>query len=193
MTNDGSSSLVEVLRGLSRASAIAYSHYEIDSACLNIKERPGIMPWIDPVVADLYRQLTAANIQFDAVAAIPTGGYVWADALASLASRVEGRTVPSLKLLKLYSYEYGVSGGQMPAGSKLLVVDDTIYQGHAARAAINPLEGAGYKIVAFAFPVDIGGTGARGLTGRRFKTFSTFNSAFLKRPEVRTVLFNFPR
>lgn len=105
------------------------------------------------------------SLQFDAVAAIESRGFVFGAVLAArrgiplILVRKPGK-LPARTLRKEYTLEYGSGAMEMhadavPRGSRVLVVDDLVATGGSAAAAAELIRADGSVPVAAAFIVDL--------------------------------------
>lgn len=150
---------------------------EIESSIRNVPDfpKPGIQfKDITPVLAD--PRLFAASIELltaghapgsvKAVAGIDARGFIFA---AAAAHRLGVGFVPIRKRGKLpyqtveesYDLEYGsntiaIHVDAVPAGSRVLLVDDLLATGGTARAAANLLRRLGAEVVEIAFLIELG-------------------------------------
>jgi adenine phosphoribosyltransferase len=141
--------------------------------------KPGILfRDITPVFADAeaFSVVCAALAEpfeggFAAVAGIEARGFALAGGIAAQTStgvltvRKAGK-LPGEVLSESYALEYGeatieLRPGQLPAGSRVLVVDDVLATGGTAEASITLLERAGYEVVGIAVLLELDGLGGR--------------------------------
>ena len=73
-----------------------------------------------------------------------------------------------------------IDGQDIAPPARLLVVDDTLFRGHTSRAARDVLETAGFKVAAFAFPVEIGSSGRQYWDQCGYPVFSIYDTEFVK-------------
>jgi len=135
--------------------------------------QPGILfRDLNPVFADaaafrsIVDDITAHyRGQFDAVAGIEARGFLLAAALgyaadvAVLAVRKGGK-LPGTVLTEEYDLEYGsarleLEVGQLPAGSRVLVLDDVLATGGTVAATNRLVERAGYELAGVAVVVEL--------------------------------------
>lgn len=106
---------------------------------------------------------------YDAVAGVEARGFLLAAALAYaghvplLAIRKEGK-LPGEVLSESYALEYGtatleIRPGQIPAGSRVLIVDDILATGGSAAAAATLIERAGYVVGGIGLVLELEGLG----------------------------------
>lgn len=109
--------------------------------------------------------------QFDAVAGVEARGFLLASALAYatstplIAIRKAGK-LPGEVLSEEYTLEYGTSAleirvGQLPAGSRVLILDDVLATGGSCFAAATLVERAGYSVGGIGLVLEIDGLGGR--------------------------------
>ncbi|ROQ38204.1 adenine phosphoribosyltransferase [Frondihabitans sp. PhB188] len=147
--------------------------------------KPGILfRDVTPVFADAegFAAVCAALAEpfeggFAAVAGIEARGFALAGGIAAqtgtgvLTVRKAGK-LPGEVLSESYALEYGEASielrpGQLPAGSRVLVVDDVLATGGTAEASITLLERAGYEVVGIAVLLELDGLDGRArLDGR---------------------------
>jgi len=145
---------------------------------------PGILfRDLTPVLADgpalraVVDDLVAAGGPVDAVAGVEARGFLLAAAAAyasgvgTLAVRKAGK-LPGEVLRESYDLEYGQAAielhpGQLPAGSRVLLLDDVLATGGTLEAAARLLERAGYEVAGIGVVLEIAGLGGRArLAGR---------------------------
>jgi len=132
---------------------------------------------VTPVFADpvafsaVCRALAEPFDAVDAVAGIEARGFALAGGIAAqlgigvLTVRKAGK-LPGDVLTEAYQLEYGeaaveVRPGQLPAGSRVLVVDDVLATGGTADATLTLLARAGYDTVGFAALLELDGLEGR--------------------------------
>ncbi|RPE76578.1 MULTISPECIES: adenine phosphoribosyltransferase [unclassified Frondihabitans] len=147
--------------------------------------KPGILfRDITPVFADAeaFGVVCAALAEpfeggFTAVAGIEARGFALAGGIAAqtgtgvLTVRKAGK-LPGEVLSETYALEYGEASielrpGQLPAGSRVLVVDDVLATGGTAEASMTLLERAGYEVVGIAVLLELDGLDGRGRLNSR--------------------------
>ncbi|BDZ50135.1 adenine phosphoribosyltransferase [Frondihabitans sucicola] len=141
--------------------------------------QPGILfRDITPVFADAeaFSVVCAALSEpfdgsFAAVAGIEARGFALAGGIGAqtgtgvLTVRKAGK-LPGEVLSESYALEYGeatieLRPGQLPRGSRVLVVDDVLATGGTAEASITLLERAGYEVVGVAVLLELDGLAGR--------------------------------
>ncbi|KQO64859.1 adenine phosphoribosyltransferase [Curtobacterium sp. Leaf261] len=155
--------------------------------------KPGIMfRDVTPVFADAeaFSAVCAALAEpfpeFDAVAGIEARGFALAGGIAAqrgvgvLTVRKAGK-LPGDVLSEAYALEYGeaaveIRPGQMPAGSRVLIVDDVLATGGTSEATLTLLERAGYTAVGFSALLELDGLEGRARLEPRL-TVHTLGSA----------------
>lgn len=181
MRKDKKDSLAKIFEALARGGAINHCRNEINSAGLNVRDRPEVGPYVEPVSEHLHTQVMASKLSYDAVTSIPTGGNAWAEALARIATAREGREVPLYRINKDQTRIFSIIDGQpIKPKAKLLVIDDTLYLGRTSSAAVAVLEKAKFKIAGLVFPVEIGLQGREHWNKLRYPVFSIFNTPFVQ-------------
>ena len=126
--------------------------------------------------ADAFATVTAALSEpfdgaFQAVAGIEARGFALAGGIAIeqgvgvLTVRKAGK-LPGEVLSESYALEYGeatleLRPSQLPAGTRVLVVDDVLATGGTAEATVTLLERAGYEVVGIAVLLELDGLPGR--------------------------------
>lgn len=168
--------LREILRELSSWGAIDYTRRGISSAGLNVHAYSGVEKLVPELTRNLYRKVADSGIDYDAVTSCPRGGDAWAQALAAKA-QANGKNVSFYRLGKDGRGRFSIIDGQpIKPGAKLILADDTLYMGYTSISAVKLLEDAGFKVVGFVFPVEIGNVGRSHWEERRRPIFSVYNS-----------------
>jgi adenine phosphoribosyltransferase len=132
--------------------------------------------------ADAFATVTAALSEpfdgaFQAVAGIEARGFALAGGIAIeqgvgvLTVRKAGK-LPGEVLSESYALEYGeatleLRPSQLPAGTRVLVVDDVLATGGTAEATVTLLERAGYEVVGVAVLLELDGLPGRERLGSR--------------------------
>jgi adenine phosphoribosyltransferase len=140
--------------------------------------QPGILfRDLTPVLADgaglsaVVDDLVAAGGPVDAVAGVEARGFLLAAAAAyasgvgTLAVRKAGK-LPGEVLRESYDLEYGEAAielhpGQLPAGSRVLLLDDVLATGGTLEAAARLLERAGYEVAGIGVVLELEELGGR--------------------------------
>lgn len=115
--------------------------------------------------------------QFDAIAGLEARGFILAAAAAVdvgvgvLPIRKAGK-LPGSVLRESYELEYGqatfeVSPDVLPAGSRVLIMDDVLATGGTAAAAATLLERAGWVVAGVSVALELVDLGGRGRIGDR--------------------------
>ncbi|RLP74727.1 adenine phosphoribosyltransferase [Mycetocola tolaasinivorans] len=114
--------------------------------------------------------------QFDAVAGVEARGFLLSSALAYathtplIAVRKAGK-LPGEVIREDYQLEYGTASlelrpGQLPAGSRVLILDDVLATGGSCNASARLIERAGYTVAGFGLVLELAGmTGRERLAG----------------------------
>jgi adenine phosphoribosyltransferase len=113
--------------------------------------------------------------QFDAVAGIEARGFLlaagigYAAGVAVLAVRKGGK-LPGTVLSESYDLEYGsatldLEVGQLPAGSRVLIVDDVLATGGTIAATARLVERAGYRLAGVGVVLELTVLGGRARLG----------------------------
>ncbi|MCU1447158.1 adenine phosphoribosyltransferase [Cryobacterium sp.] len=145
--------------------------------------QPGIVfQDLNPVFADAaaFRSIIDAlneryRGQFDAVAGIEARGFLLAAGIgyaaecAVLAVRKGGK-LPGTVLTEEYDLEYGsarleLEVGQLPAGSRVLIVDDVLATGGTVAATARLIERAGYVTIGVGVVLELAELDGRGRIG----------------------------
>lgn len=141
--------------------------------------QPGILfQDLNPVFADAgaFRSITDELVahfdgQFDAVAGIEARGFLLAAAIgyaanvAVLAVRKGGK-LPGAVLSEHYDLEYGSATleleiGQLPEGSRVLIVDDVLATGGTIAATARLVARAGYRLAGVGVVLELGALDGR--------------------------------
>lgn len=112
------------------------------------------------------------DARLDAVAAVEARGFLFATPLALelgvgvIPVRKPGK-LPADTIAHEYELEYGrdrleMHRGVLPAGARMLVVDDVLATGGTAAACVRLVEAAGGQVAGAAFLVEIAPLGGRG-------------------------------
>ncbi|HEY0249258.1 MAG TPA: adenine phosphoribosyltransferase [Gryllotalpicola sp.] len=121
--------------------------------------------------------------RFDYVGGLEARGFLIAGAASVLCGagvlsvRKAGK-LPRAVLTQEYALEYGTAAlevhvGQLPAGSRVLIVDDVLATGGTALAAANLIERAGWRVAGAAVALELNGLGGRErLESRGIETFA---------------------
>ncbi|CAH0203387.1 Adenine phosphoribosyltransferase [Plantibacter sp. T3] len=139
--------------------------------------------------ADAFRAIIdelAARFEgrFDAVAGVEARGFLLA---AAVAYATHTRLVPIRKAGKLpgevlredYGLEYGAAAlelrtEQLPAGTRVLILDDVLATGGSCGAAVNLIERAGYEVAGLGLVLELEGLpGRASLSGRDVFSIAT--------------------
>ncbi|MFZ7088013.1 adenine phosphoribosyltransferase [Curtobacterium sp. RRHDQ10] len=140
--------------------------------------KPGIVfRDVTPVFADpvafpvVCTALAEPFPEFDAVAGIEARGFALAGGIAAqrgvgvLTVRKAGK-LPGEVLSEQYALEYGEAAvelrpGQLPRGTRVLVVDDVLATGGTSEATLKLLERAGYVAIGFSALLELDGLDGR--------------------------------
>lgn len=141
--------------------------------------QPGIVfRDLSPVFADgaAFKQVTDALLEpfvgtVDAVAGVEARGFLLAAAAAyalgtgTLLIRKAGK-LPRATLAESYALEYGeatleVHEGELPAGSRVLILDDVLATGGTLRAAKTLVERAGWTVAGIGVVLELEALGGR--------------------------------
>jgi adenine phosphoribosyltransferase len=109
--------------------------------------------------------------RFDAVAGVEARGFLLAAALAyaahvPLVPVRKGGKLPGHVFSEDYALEYGtatleIKPGQLPAGSRVLILDDVLATGGSCSAAARLVERAGYAVAGLGLVLELQGLGGR--------------------------------
>ena len=125
------------------------------------------------------------NERIDAIVGVEARGYIMGAPLAYalgagfIPVRKPGK-LPGTKLSESYSLEYGtntleVHDDAIPAGSRVLVVDDLLATGGTAAATVRLLHRIGAQVVGCAFLIELAALhGRTALTGTEVTAFITY-------------------
>ncbi len=122
---------------------------------------------------------------FDAVAGVEARGFVLAAAVGYAAGagvlvvRKAGK-LPGVVLSETYELEYGAASlelepERLPAGSRVLVLDDVLATGGTLAASSRLIQRAGYSVAGFGVVLELEGLGGR----RRLPDSSVYSIALL--------------
>ncbi|SFR91826.1 adenine phosphoribosyltransferase [Agromyces sp. CF514] len=144
---------------------------------------------LTPVFADgpafhaLSEALTAPFAgRFDVLAGVEARGFLLAGAASVLSGagvlpvRKAGK-LPRKVLREEYALEYGTAAlevheGEVPPGTRVLVVDDVLATGGTVGAAARLIERAGWQVAGVAVAIELVDLGGRGALGDRYEVFS---------------------
>lgn len=172
--------LITFFKELASSGYLGHDNEEIRLAGLNVVDRPHIQEFVPEISMHLFEKLEASGIQYDAITSAPRGGNAWAEGLIASAKSF-GRDIPFYRLNKVSTGKFSIMDGQpVSKGSRLVLVDDTIFRGDTSMAAARVLEDAGFKVVGLVFPVEIGNSGTRRWTDRGLPVVSAYNNAFVQ-------------
>jgi adenine phosphoribosyltransferase len=109
--------------------------------------------------------------RYDAVAGVEARGFLLASALAyashtPLAIVRKAGKLPGEVLSEDYGLEYGaatleIRPGQLPQGSRVLILDDVLATGGSSNAAATLIERAGYVVAGIGLVLELDGLGGR--------------------------------
>lgn len=144
---------------------------------------------LTPVFADAaaFHALAAALVapfagRFDVLAGVEARGFLLA-AAASVAAGVgvlpvrKAGKLPRAVLTEEYALEYGTAAlevheGELPPGTRVLVVDDVLATGGTVAAATRLVERAGWRPVGISVAIELEGLGGRAALPDRLETYS---------------------
>lgn len=138
------------------------------SANLNPRDKWGLAKHVPLFASCLAHGVARVGIDLDYVAGIPTGGIPYAKELATRLAKVAGKEI------SLLSFEPTSAFSTVPVtarSGRVLIVDDVIYTGFAAKRFAVSLQEAGYTIVGFAFPAEVAGQRKDGSGCRSLREF----------------------
>jgi adenine phosphoribosyltransferase len=165
----------------------------VDSLIVSIPDFPsrGItFRDLTPVFADgpALKALATALVapfegRFDSIGGLEARGFLIAGAAsvvcgAGVLSVRKAGKLPRAVLSQEYALEYGTAAlevhvDQLPAASRVLIVDDVLATGGTALAAVNLIERAGWQVAGFAAALELDGLGGRAaLEARGIDAFS---------------------
>ena len=116
-------------------------------------------------MASRYRSEVDVVVGIEARGFALTGGIAAQHQVGVLTVRKAGK-LPGEVLSEQYALEYGeaeleLRPGQLPAGTRVLVVDDVLATGGTGAATITLLERAGYQAIGFAALLELDGLNGR--------------------------------
>ncbi|MEI5584137.1 MULTISPECIES: adenine phosphoribosyltransferase [unclassified Agromyces] len=144
---------------------------------------------LTPVFADgpafhaLAEALTAPFAgRFDDLAGVEARGFLLAGAASALCGagvlpvRKAGK-LPRAVLREEYDLEYGTAAlevheGELPPGSRVLIVDDVLATGGTVGAAARLVERAGWTVAGISVAIELEGLGGRAALGDRYPVHS---------------------
>ena len=144
---------------------------------------------LTPVFADgpafhaLAEALTAPFAgRFDYLAGVEARGFLLAGAASALCGagllpvRKAGK-LPRAVLTEHYSLEYGTAAlevheGELPPGSRVLIVDDVLATGGTVGAAARLVERAGWHVAGISVAIELPELGGRARLGDRYEIYS---------------------
>lgn len=112
-------------------------------------DKPEVIKYIPDIGKLLYSRLASAEIEFDAIASIPSGGDLYTAEVLRHYREEHGREIPLLQLTRKYRTVNGFK--KHPAikkGARVVLIDDSVYSGNTARGAIEALQKGKLKAVA---------------------------------------------
>ncbi|WP_394553341.1 adenine phosphoribosyltransferase [Agromyces sp. MMS24-JH15] len=120
--------------------------------------------------------------RFDVLAGVEARGFLLAAAASVLCGagvlpvRKAGK-LPRKVLREEYALEYGTAAlevheGEIPPGSRVLIVDDVLATGGTVGAAARLVERAGWHVAGIAVAVELEGLGGRAALDDRYEVFS---------------------
>lgn len=146
---------------------------------------------LTPVFADgpafhaLAEALTAPFAgRFDVLAGVEARGFLLAGAASALCGagvlpvRKAGK-LPREVFTEEYSLEYGTAAlevhqGELPPGTRVLVVDDVLATGGTVGAAARVITRAGWKVAGISVAIELEALGGRSALGGELETYSLF-------------------
>ncbi|KQM80869.1 adenine phosphoribosyltransferase [Agromyces sp. Leaf222] len=144
---------------------------------------------LTPVFADasafhaLSEALTAPFAgTFDVLAGVEARGFLLAGAASALCGagllpiRKAGK-LPRKVLREEYALEYGTAAlevheGELPPGTRVLIVDDVLATGGTVAAAARLVERAGWQVAGISVAIELVDLGGRAALDDRYETFS---------------------
>lgn len=120
--------------------------------------------------------------RFDVIGGVEARGFLIAGAASAICGagvltvRKAGK-LPRAVLHEDYALEYGTAAlevheGELPAGSRVLIVDDVLATGGTVGAAARLVERAGWEVAGIAVALELEGLGGREALGDRYEIFS---------------------
>jgi adenine phosphoribosyltransferase len=120
--------------------------------------------------------------RFDDIGGVEARGFLIAGAASALTGagvltvRKAGK-LPRAVLTEAYDLEYGqaaleVHEGDLPPGSRVLIVDDVLATGGTVAAAARLVERAGWQVAGISVAIELTGLGGRAALADRYEVFS---------------------
>lgn len=146
---------------------------------------------LTPVFADgpafhaLSESLTAPFAgRFDVLAGVEARGFLLAGAASALCGagvlpvRKAGK-LPRAVLTEQYELEYGTAAlevheGELPPGTRVLIVDDVLATGGTVGAAARVITRAGWRVAGISVAIELEALGGRAALGGELEIFSLF-------------------
>lgn len=187
---NGGMSVWDVFEVLTHYRAVRAGPRYFEDANLNPNDQG--QQWLvkvaDPIIVDLYEQVSRAGINFDAVVSIPSGGDMWASKFMSLEQARNKRRVLTYALEKhgggkaYVDSMFTITQESEPSpGTRVLLVDDTMFAGSTSMKVATTLMDYGCIVAGIVCPVVIGKEGVDMWDLQGVPVVSTFNERFLKR------------
>lgn len=156
--------LIGLFNTLQRDGTIYTSDGALQSSGLSPNDRPQIKKYVPAIGKVMYAKLKNANIAFDAVAGIPTGGDFYTDIIVSCVETHEKQKVRRLRLDRRgtkYVKEI-TTYDDLPKDGRVVLIDDSIWTGESMRRASKVIQSAGFEVVAYVAGTDLKYNGTRG-------------------------------
>lgn len=120
--------------------------------------------------------------RFDVLAGIEARGFLLAGAASALCGagllpvRKAGK-LPRAVLREEYALEYGTAAlevheGELPPGTRVLIVDDVLATGGTVAAAVRLVERAGWRVAGVSVAIELEALEGRGALGEGIEVFS---------------------
>ena len=150
---------------------------KIRSVTLNPKDNPAVTPDIvDQVAKLLHEKLIASRVRYDAIASIPSGGDLYAEALARCIESVGRGHVRVIRAKERF-----LEKGDLSKGAKVVLLDDSLVFGGTAVDALRSLSSGGFRAVVGLFVADLEMLGHQVLKRHHDLTvMSVFNPSMMR-------------
>ncbi|KRC61256.1 adenine phosphoribosyltransferase [Agromyces sp. Root81] len=120
--------------------------------------------------------------RFDVIGGVEARGFLIAGAASAICGagvltiRKAGK-LPRAVLREDYALEYGTAAlevheGELPPGTRVLIVDDVLATGGTVGAAARLVERAGWQVAGISVALELDGLGGREALGDRYEIFS---------------------
>ena len=148
-----------------RIGAINVDGMRIRSSSLGFNDFPWIKEHIPAIAEVMYAKLVNSGIAYDGFVSMPSGGDEYTLAVQKLAEEHEDRKIPRLTLDRCgrkYPQRIKDKAG-LACGSRLILIDDSVWTGKTFREATSLLRTECYEIAGYLCGSDLVSNGFRGL------------------------------